>query len=416
MPLACISHHTRAVADRWDALSGLRPVGPLERVSTVPARPATVRAHHTAASKRPTASRAEASGPAAALPPWVRLLTLIAATWLVPWAQTHGSPRPDDHRPLRPVHTYSIVARDPDSGEMGVAVQSHWFAVGSRVAWAEAGVGVVATQSFIEVRYGASGLDLMRSGWTAPQALAALLEADPHPEVRQVAMIDARGEVAVHTGAQCIRYAGDLTGEGFAVQANLMLRPGVEAAMAQAYRETTGALAERLLVALEAAQAAGGDLRGRQAASLVVVRARSTGRPWEDRIVDLHVEDHPTPVKELRRLYRLQTAYEHMDRGDRAIESGDVAGALSEYGAAEALAPENLEMRFWHAVSLVNARRLDEALPLFAGVFARDLHWRTLVGRLHEAGLLSGDAAVVRRIESVQPLRPHPPLQDSSHP
>ena len=196
----------------------------------------------------------------------------------------------------RPVHTYSIVARDPQSGQLGVAVQSHWFSVGSLVPWAQAGVGAIATQSFVEVRYGASGLDLMASGLSAPRTLDALLAADAHPGVRQVAMIDAGGQVAVHTGKQCIRYAGHLTGENFSVQANLMAEAGVPQAMAKAFREATGTLAERMLVALEAAQAVGGDLRGKQSAAILVVSGEAGGRPWEDRLVYLPVADHSPPL------------------------------------------------------------------------------------------------------------------------
>ncbi len=305
--------------------------------------------------------------------------------------------------PARPVHTYSIVARDPATGEMGVAVQSHWFAVGPLVAWVEAGVGAVATQSFIDVRYGASGLDLLRAGWSSRQALQALIQADPHPEVRQVAMIDVSGEIAVHTGERCIRYAGHRTGENFSVQANLMLNDGVWVAMAEAYKGAQGGLAERMLAALEAAQAMGGDARGKQAAALLVVRGKSTGRPWADRIVDLRIDDHPEPIRELRRLLTLHTAYEHMNRGDLAIEQGEVDGALAEYGAAETLVPGNAEMKFWHAVSLVNAKRSAEALTLFDQVFKTNDNWRLLVPRLAEAQLLPQDKAIVARILSVAP-------------
>ncbi len=302
---------------------------------------------------------------------------------------------------LRPVHTYSIVARDPATGEMGVAVQSHWFSVGPLVAWAEAGVGAVATQSFIDVRYGASGLDLMRSGWTPRQALQALVKADPHPEVRQVAMIDASGEVAVHTGERCIRYAGHRTGDSFSVQANLMLNDGVWVAMAEAYRGARGSLAKRMLAALEAAQATGGDARGKQSAAVLVVRGESTGKPWADRLVDLRIDDHAEPIRELRRLLTLHTAYEHMNRGDLAIEQGNVEGALAEYGEAETLVPGNAEMKFWHAVSLVNAGRIAAALPLFEQVFKTNDNWRLLVPRLAAAQLLPQDDAIVERILSV---------------
>jgi len=301
----------------------------------------------------------------------------------------------------RPVHTYSIVARDPASGQLGVAVQSHWFSVGSLVPWAEAGVGAIATQSFIEVRYGVSGLDLMRRGLDAPHALAALLQADPHPDVRQVAMIDANGEIGVHTGAHCIQHAGHVRGENFAVQANLMLAAGVPEAMADAFDRAQGPLAERLMAALEAAQAAGGDLRGRQSAALLVVSGQATGRPWEDRIVDLHVEDHREPLRELRRLLNLRNAYRFMNLGDHALENNDVEGALLHYGRAEALAPQNMEMKFWHAVSLVNAGRLDQALPLFELVFRQEALWRELVPRLAAAGLLAADETVLERIGKV---------------
>jgi len=311
-------------------------------------------------------------------------------------AESHARPGA-----LRPVHTYSIVARDPDTGEMGVAVQSHWFSVGSLIPWAEAGVGAVATQSFVDVRYGASGLDLMRAGWSAEQTLRALTEADPHAEIRQVAMIDAKGTVAVHTGGRCIQYAGHELAEDFAVQANLMLNDGVWPAMAAAFRTATGTLAQRMLQALEAAQGAGGDLRGRQSAAILVVRARATGRAWEDRVVDLHVEDHPQPLGELRRLLTLHEAYQHMNRGDLAMEANDVEAALREYAAAQILVPENLEMRFWHGVSLVNAHRVEDALPIFAAIFEADENWRSLVPRLAAAGLLPGDPAVIDRIVSV---------------
>ena len=299
---------------------------------------------------------------------------------------------------LRPVHTYSIVARDPGTGQLGVAVQSHWFSVGALVPWAEAGVGAVATQSFIDVRYGAEGLERMRAGDSAQDALAALIKADRSPAVRQVAMIDARGRIAQFTGKQCIQHAGQYAGDNFAVQANLMVRQGVPEAMATAYRAARGSLAERLLVALEAAQASGGDLRGKQSAAILVVRGESTGKVWEDRLVDLHIEDHVTPLKELRRLLKLNTAYYHMNLGDHALEQNHVEEALLHYGKAETLAPDNLEMKFWHAVSLANAGRVQDSLPLFAAVFKQDDKWKQLVSRLAAAGLLAVDQAAVNKI------------------
>ena len=298
----------------------------------------------------------------------------------------------------RPVHTYSIVARDPETGQLGVAVQSHWFSVGALVPWARAGVGAVATQSFVDVRYGTEGLALMQDGKSAQDALKQLLREDPTPGVRQVGMIDASGNIAQHTGVQCIQHAGQLAGENFAVQANLMSNEGVPKAMAKAFRQAQGPLAERMLVALFAAQAAGGDLRGKQSAAILVVKGKSSGRPWVDRLVDLHIEDSPQPLVEMRRLLKLNTAYAHMNQGDHALESGDVDGALAEYGRAQTLFPNNLEMKFWHAVSLVNAGRVDESLPIFRALFSQDAHWRELVLRLNKAGLLEADREVLDRI------------------
>ncbi len=312
-----------------------------------------------------------------------------------------------DWCPHRPVATYSIVARDPQTGELGVAVQSHWFSVGSVVSWAEAGVGAVATQSFVDPAYGPLGLDLMRAGRSAPEALRSLLAGDDGREVRQVAMIDARGRVAVHTGERSIAAAGHVADEEaqFSVQANLMAAETVWPAMAKAYREATGDLADRLVAALEAAEEAGGDIRGRQSAALVVVAAESTGKPWADRIFDLRVEDHPEPVSELRRLVRLQRAYLHMNAGDVAMEEGDFALAGEEYAAAERFAPEIVEIPFWHAVTLAGSGRVEEALPIFKRVFAREPAWADLVVRLVPAGLLPNDPMVLRRIAEQAPPR-----------
>lgn len=300
--------------------------------------------------------------------------------------------------PPRPVHTYSIVARDPATGELGVAVQSHWFSVGAMVPWAEAGVGAVATQSFVDPSYGPLALELIRAGRSAPEALAGLLAADEGREVRQVAVIDARGRVAGHTGKKCIAEAGQRVGQDFSVQANLMASAEVWPAMAAAFERAKGDLAERMLQALEAAQKAGGDIRGQQSAALLVVAGASTGRPWADRIFDLRVDDSPRPLAELRRLVTVARAYRHMNAGDLAVEKKDVAGALREYGAAEKLVPGSAEMVYWHAVALVDAGRLEEALPVFARAFQLDPAWRTLTPKLPAAGLLPGDPAVIRRI------------------
>jgi uncharacterized Ntn-hydrolase superfamily protein len=230
------------------------------------------------------------------------------------------------------VHTFSIVARDPATGEMGVAVQSHWFSVGSIVTWAEAGVGAIATQSFVDPGYGLKGLELMRKGTPAAVALDRLVAEDKQPDGRQVAMIDAQGRVAAYTGKSAIAAAGHHVGNQFAVQANMMANAKVWPAMAAAYQSTKGDLADRLLAALEAAQAAGGDLRGRQSAAILVVKGTSTGRPWAgaDRVFDLRVDDHPQPITELRRLVRLQRAYAHANHGDELMTEQKVDDALKE--------------------------------------------------------------------------------------
>ena len=288
----------------------------------------------------------------------------------------------------RPVHTYSIVARDAATGDMGVAVQSHWFSVGSIVTWASAGVGAIATQSFVEPAYGPRGLELMKSGLSAEQALDALLLVDEGRDVRQVAFVDTDGNVAAHTGAKCIESAGHHVGDGYSVQANMMLNDKVVPAMAKAYESTEGDLAERLIAALEAAQAAGGDIRGKQSAAMIIVKGKSTGRPWADRVLELRIEDHPTPIAELRRLLGVHRAYEHMNAGDLAVEHDDLELAMAEYGKAAELLPANVEVQYWAAVTLATSGKLDEALPIFHTVFAADPNWVELTRRLVKPGII----------------------------
>jgi uncharacterized Ntn-hydrolase superfamily protein len=294
--------------------------------------------------------------------------------------------------------TYSIVARDDRSGELGVAVQSHYFGVGSLVSWAEAGVGAVATQSVAEPAYGTRGLDLMRAGASAPEALHRLLAEDRQERVRQVAFIDRHGRVATHTGSRCIREAGHRVADGVSAQANIMERPGVPDAMVAAFRAAEGDLAERLVVALEAAEGEGGDLRGRQSAALVVVAPRATGRPTEDRLFDIRVDDHPDPVAELRRLLGLSRAYERVDLGDELAAAGDLEAALAEYAAAHAEHPDSAELAFWHGVALAANGREQEARPLLDRAYAQGEGWRELLRRLPEAGLFPDDRELVTRM------------------
>lgn len=284
--------------------------------------------------------------------------------------------------PKRPVHTYSIVARDSATGELGVAVQSHWFAVGNGVLWAEPGIGAIATQSFAEPEYGRKGLERMRGGIAAPEVLAALVAEDKGQAVRQVGMVDAMGRVAAHTGTSCIAFAGHHVGDGYAVHANLMANDRVVPAMAKAYESTKGDLAERLVAALEAAQEAGGDVRGCQSAAIRVVKGVASAMPSHDVVVDLRVDDSAAPLAELRRLLRLARVYQHMNAGDVAVEKGDVAGARDHYAAAAKAAPGITEIRYWQAVGLANAGQVEESLPIFRGVFREDRRWVEVTRRL----------------------------------
>lgn len=305
----------------------------------------------------------------------------------------------------RPVSTYSIVAYDKDTGQLGVAVQSHWFSVGSVVPWVEAGVGAIATQSFVEVSYGPLGLELMRTGKSPEQALHALVGADVHEDVRQVAMVDAQGRTAAHTGKNCIAEAGHTLGEGFTCQANMMLNDTVWDAMALAFRNTSGELADRLLAALEAAEAEGGDIRGKQSAALIVVKGKSSGIWWKDRIYDLRIDDHPEPLPELRRLLKLNKAYNFMNQGDDYLTQDKISEAMKAYYQAMEMFPDNAEMIFWPAVTLAASGKVNESLPLFKKVFAMDENWVQLLRRLPQAGQFPNDDALLDKVLSAAPKK-----------
>ena len=293
-------------------------------------------------------------------------------------------------KPSELAHTFSIVARDAKTGEMAVGVQSHWFSVGTSVSWAEAGVGAIATQSFTNKSFGIRGLELLKEGKTAQQALDQLLSDDEGREVRQVAIVDAKGNIAAHTGKKCIQFADHITGVQFSVQSNMMLTDKVCNAMAVAFKSAPNLpIAERVLAALNAAEAAGGDIRGKQSAALLVVPAKSNGEPWNERSVDLRVDDNDTPLKELGRLLKVQQAYEHMNKGDLAVEVNDMPKAMLEYGTAMKMQPENLEMQYWTAVTLANNKQVEKALPMFKKIFRAEKNWKELTRRLPAVGLLT---------------------------
>ncbi len=306
-------------------------------------------------------------------------------------------------------HTFSIVARDSVTGQMAVGVQSHWFSVGTLVAWGKSGVGVVATQSFVNPSYGPNGISMMEEGIAAEEALMKLISEDEGKNVRQVAFLDADGGVAAHTGDTCIPYASHIVGNDFSVQANMMLTEVVPEAMANAYESNSSLpFAERVLSALMAAQNAGGDIRGRQSAVLLVVSGDKSTPVWADKIIDLRVDDNPEPLKELARLLKVHRAYQHMNNGDLAVEKGNMGKAMQEYSAAEKLMPNNLEMKFWKAVTMANNGNIQTSAQILYRVYSDMDHgqnWRKLLARLPEVGLLTvseDDLKVLKNPEKYQ--------------
>ncbi|MCJ7519627.1 MAG: DUF1028 domain-containing protein [Anaerolineaceae bacterium] len=297
--------------------------------------------------------------------------------------------------------TFSIVARDEKSGQLGVAVQTHWFAVGAICPWVEAGIGAVATQSMVEIGYGPKSLDLLRAGKTAQEALEALIGEDKNQALRQVAVVDALGRIAIHTGDRCIQAAGHRAGKGFSVQANMMKNNSVWPAMEKAYLEAKGDLSSRMLAALFAAQAAGGDIRGRQSAAMLVAEGEKSDEPWRQVLVNLRIDDHPEPLKELGRLLKINKAFDLMNEGDALLAKDLSEAAKEKYSLAVAMAPEMEELPFWQAVTLADTGKLEEALPIFKMVFQKNKDWAELVRRLPSSGLLKKDAVMMKRILAV---------------
>jgi uncharacterized Ntn-hydrolase superfamily protein len=295
-------------------------------------------------------------------------------------------------------HTFSIVAIDSVAGEMAVGVQSHWFSVGSIVSWAKSGVGVVATQSFVNPALGTDGLKLMGDDIPADEVLKKLIEADKGRDFRQLAMLDKNGKIMAYTGKKCVTSAGHIIGKDYSVQANMMLNDKVVVAMAKIMEKNRDLpLAERVVKAMHAAQDAGGDIRGKQSAVLLVVSTKPSPE-WADKKINLRVDDHPEPLIELERLLKVHRAYEHMNNGDLAIEHGDMNLALKEYAAAEQMFPENLEMKYWKAIALANNGKTEMALPIFKYIFEKDKNWHEMTKRLPASGLLIVDENDMKKI------------------
>jgi uncharacterized Ntn-hydrolase superfamily protein len=269
------------------------------------------------------------------------------------------------------------VARDESTGEIGVAVQSHWFSVGSIVTWARAGVGAVATQANVEARYGPLGIELMAQGMSASKALASLLEEDPRAEDRQVAMVDARGSAAAHTGKKCMPEAGHIVGKGFSCQGNIMKNDRVWGAMARSYVGSGELpLQDRLMISLEAAQKEGGDLRGKQSAAIIVVGPEVGKNNWEGRIIDLRVEDSPEPLRELKRLIGYNVGYNWMNRGDRLLSEGKLDDAVAAYSKGMRYLPKVLEAKYWVAIGLLSSGADEKkGMKMLKDVCAKERNW-----------------------------------------
>jgi uncharacterized Ntn-hydrolase superfamily protein len=291
--------------------------------------------------------------------------------------------------------TYSIVARDAKTGELGVAVQSNYFSVGTDVSWAKAGVGSVATQAIVEVAYGPRGLALLDRGASAQQALDELVAQDPLAALRQVGIVDARGRAAAHTGSACVSACGHAVAAGYSVQGNMLASDAVWQAMGPAFEAAQGDLAERLMLVLEAAERAGGDVRGRQSAALLVVSGERLDNAWEGRSFDLHVEDHPRPLDELRRLLTLRRAYALFKEARQTFGTGDLDGALEMVMRARKLHPSDFQFAFWTGVALANSGRNEQARQWLAEAFRDSDVWRELGRRLCEAGLFTGDPSLL---------------------
>ena len=283
--------------------------------------------------------------------------------------------------------TYSIVARDPQTGRFGVAVQSHYLGVGPVVPWLEAGVGAVATQASVNISFGPMGLEMLRAGRSADEVVAGLVASDERAHVRQLGVVDANGRAAAHTGAECIPACGHLVRDGFSVQGNLLERDTCWPAMAAAYEQALGTgepLVERLLRAMEAAEAEGGDVRGRQSAAIMVVAAEPQQAAWRGRLMDMRIEDHPDPVPELRRIVTMQLAYSMLDEEGDEAKAG--RSADERYALARGMSPDAYELVFWKGVELATTGDVEAARRELQVAFAADPRWRTTLQHLAEAG------------------------------
>jgi uncharacterized Ntn-hydrolase superfamily protein len=293
--------------------------------------------------------------------------------------------------------TYSIVARDPETGEMGVATQSQAFAVGNSVPFALPGHGVIATQSMAEPMYGSVGLDLLQGGFTAQEVLTALSSVDPHPQRRQVAVLGVNGDLAAYTGDQCVESAGHLIGDTCVALANMAASPLVWESMVERFENSGGPLAQRLLNALQAAEEAGGDFRGRRSAAIMVIRATTTGRPWHDAMVDLRVDDSTDPVAALADLLVTRARYQDVVRAFQQAIDGDPVTADRELDLLRPMDPvTEPDQLLWRAVVAALAGREDAAREMLTELASCAPQFLEAARRFGKAGLMPAD--VVERI------------------
>ena len=305
--------------------------------------------------------------------------------------------------------TYSIVARDPETGEMGVAVQTHQMSVGKIVPWLLPGLGAIATQSLVNISFGPIGLQMLREGVPAKNIIDALVASDDGEHRRQVAVVDAAGNAAAHTGTGCIPFASHYVGDGYSVQANMMNTDTVIPAMRNAFEQTTGALADRLIAALEAAEAEDGDIRGQQSAAIQVVSGNRDDLDWKT-LYDLRVDEHASPVIELKRLVRMCSAALLDDEGFTYLEKGDYELALQKWELAREKAPEFEELAFWQAVALADKNPTPDSVPTAASILktiesdSRWQEWLDLVNRLQQIGLIEREHAGQELLQALNQL------------
>jgi uncharacterized Ntn-hydrolase superfamily protein len=295
--------------------------------------------------------------------------------------------------------TFSIVAFDPITKDLGVAVQSRYFSVGSVVPWAESGVGAIATQSFVNVSYGPRGLELLKEGLNVEDVIGRLTRDDEGKEFRQLGIIDSKGNASAFTGWRCLEWAGSIVGKNYTAQGNILAGEDVVKGMSQKFESTKGELADKLVAALEGGQEGGGDARGRQSAALLVVRKNVGRAGYGDRYIDLRVEDHPEPIAELKRLLVMHRVYRLIDDGEEKMATGDPEGGLSMIKEAVSLGPSIDDAHIDLGVIYLKLGKRDEALKAFGQALKLNPRMKTMIKQLPGAGLMEKDPEIFKELD-----------------